>query len=583
MSSFINRFRRAGTSSKFGAKEDRNQKKRELPTYVEQDAETGEIDSSSKKKEDQAVDDKIDDAAGKEEEAQTKDVKATKPRTRKFVDSNVLKDREAGPSNKVGHAYSRLWKNYTTYSFSPIRFGNNSYFVPNGRLLQVILEQAIPLVARTNWIQKQEVGFNPYAAATGYFYLYYIQILRAKKAASDLVGQESSALTRFEKYNPFESIPIPDILVPFYESIVATQLSDTKYSWIVPTWGLTGPNDADWPNYAGFQHMTVDLPDHLRPNVPFMIANLATFGAMTNQQAQTHIDEDRIFTPASFDDGAQQPIRYQRLRFMNHTHDMTAAARNDAVSMTTALGASFPFQFWNENWREARRDIANSKFYVRNGINLAITVTNPTAAAGTNYIAYNNPGTTQPMVETVPMQKIDQYLFISKENNPVWFEYIREQMTIFAKHFPNGCKTLADIATTGGMESTIVCHQKFELPITNNGTDYVYPSATCGRFNSTASYYPRLFSDITGSFATTRNDVSENERLQALAVCINANPAIAIGTSIIRQGKFFSQNLTTDTVVQQSIGDMAETTPGAVPLYTDINDYVRDVLVVKPE
>nr|QLC36759.1 capsid protein [Sarcosphaera coronaria partitivirus] len=586
---FFNPFKRSGTRSKFGKTEDKGKGvQRELPTYQDQDQETGVQDSASKKKEDEKKDDAIDEAAGKENEEEVKDVKATKPTTKRVVKDNIAKDRQRQPTTQaIGRSYQRLWKEMTDYTFHPVKFGTNSYFVPNAEQLDRILRVALPLVARSNWIMKQELGFNPYAVATGYFYLYYVQILRAKEAASDLVGQESSALSRFKKYNAFESIPIPDILIPFYESIVATQMEDTKYSWIVPTWGFDDGTNGEWPNYATFDQMSrVEVADYLRPNVPFMLANLATFGARENRTGlYNHMDSDRVFTPANLDDQQTPPARHNRFRFMNHTHNLNTAANHGPISVLTELGASYPFQFWNDNYADARRDIAESKYFVRNGINFALTVTNPTAAAGTAHVGFTNPGTGQRFPETPAggLNKIDKYLFVAKENNPIWFEYIRDQMAIFCKHFPTGCKTLADVATTGGLESTVVAQLKLESPVTAGTTEYVYQDKYCGRNDSTIEYYPELFGDLTGAFATSRNDLENEERLQALSIAINANPAVARGTEVLREGRFYQQDLQNETTVQQRIGEMPENVPGAVPMYLNLRDFVKDDFVLKPE
>jgi len=587
----FNPFRRSGTKSRFGQKpDDKRNKERTLPVAQEPESDIESPQEDRKKKEDEANDAVLDNAAGKENESETKDTKATKPTGKKSVFGNVKKDRQSvATSSRAGgslRSYQRIWAEVSDYTMHPIKFGTNAYFIPNGMALHKMLEIAIPLVARTNWIQKQNGEFNPYAVAFGYFYMYYIQILRAKSSASDLAGQESSALTRFTKYNPLETIPVPDFMVPFFESIIATEMEDTKYSWIIPTWGYPqGTPEADWPNYAGLQSMEVSEADYLRPNIPFMLANLATFGAEENITGlYNHMDSARTFTPVSFIDNSDPttPVRHNRVQFMNQSNNMTSTTQRHTTSILTTLGASFPFQFWNDNYAEAQRYIGESNFFVRNGINIAAT--NRTPYHATTRTPFTNPVTGRAMTETVPLTKIDNYLFIAKENNPIWFSYIKEQMTIFAKHFPTDLKTFADIATTGGMESTIVGQMKFEDPLTAGGTDYVYPDQYCGETQNTLRYYPKLFRTITGSFATTRNDTERNEVLQAFAIAINSNPPMPIdATRPLRNGKFFTQSLTDRTVIQQIIGRMEQTAPGEIPLFNNWTDYIRDAFVNKPE
>jgi len=584
----FNPFKRSGTKSKFGMKKDET---RSLPSVQPEPETRSTTDVDSKKKEEDKKDEVIDSLAGKENESEVKDVVASKPSKGKEVSNNIAKNRTRdGIPNTIGRSYQRLWKEVTDYTFHPTKFGTNATFIPNAMQLQKLLEIAIPLVGRTNWILKQEPTFNPYAVAIGYFYMYYVQILRAKEAASDLVGQEASALSRFKKYNPMESIPIPDFLIPFYESIISTQLDDTKYSWIVPTWGYAKSTTTrgvtvykDWPYYDAINEMNdTKAADYLRPNIPYMIGNLALFGAREQRTGlYNHMTSDRVFEPISMTTATG--TRHTHIRFVNE--DVNLTSTNHHTAMLSHCGSTFPFQFWNDNYAEARTELSNSKFYVRNGIDYATTVINNTAAAGTAATHFHNPVTGRELHETpaVGLNKIDQYLFVSKEHNPIWFEYIRDQMTIFAKHFPVGLKTFADVATTGGLESSVVCQLKFDSPLTTAGTDYVYPDRYCSRDDSNIEHNEQLFQDLTGSFATSRNDLEHNERLQALSIAINANPAVAIGTEKVREGKFFDQSLTTDTVVQQSIGELGEDIKGLVPMYLNLRDYVKDDLKLKPE
>jgi hypothetical protein len=581
-------FKRSGTKSTFGApppRPARSNPVRNLPSYADQDREKKEKDEDKEKKDNDKKDDEIDSKEGKEDEKKTKDVQATKPTGKVSVKGNVASSRvRVEDSPKVGNAYSRLWSEVSQYTLHPIKFGSNAHFIPNGIPLQRLLEIAIPLVARTNWITKNEVTFNPYAVATGYLYLYYIQILRAKKAASDLVGQESSALTRFEKYHHFEEIPIPEFLVPYYESIVATQMEDMKYSWIIPTWGFEDANNAQWPAYAGYNDMTtVTYADFIRPNIPFMLSNLATFGAEEmSTDIFRHMDQDRVFSPINLDDGAVPPVRRAAARFMNGNHNLGNAAGHTMTDVLNTCGASMPFQFWDDNYMDARRHMSDSNFYVRGGINVALSTTTDLAAGA----AYTNPITGNAMVQTTALTSIDKYLFVAKENNPIWFEYILDQMVVFARHFPNNQKSLADIATTGGLESTIVTQLKFHEPIAAGPPPvHLYADYHCQKNNNTLKFYPKLLRDLTASFVTTRNDLERGEVLQGISIGINANPPVVQANNVekIRDGKFFAQRLDDNNVIQQYLGSMSNNFKGEIPMYVNWTNYVRDGFVTKPE
>jgi hypothetical protein len=440
-------------------------------------------------------------------------------------------------------------------------------------------------VARSNWIQKYEFTFNPYAVITGYLYIQQIQIGRAKKAAMDLKGREVSAIKRFESYNPFESIPIPDFLVPYYESIVATQMSDNKFSWIVPTWGFDDQAvpPVSWPSYAGFNSMTaVTFADFIRPNIPFMLSNLATFGAETGTGIFRHFDPERQFSPITMDDGGNPPVRRAAARFMNANHNLGNAAGHSMSDFLNTCGVSAPFQFWNDNMREAQTYMKTSNFFIPGGIDTVLSTTTDLAAGA----AYTNPVTGANMRQTKAITDIDEYLYIGKENNPLWFSYIREQMAIFCKHYPRDLKTLADIAVIGGMESTIKGQLKttYSTTVAPAPTSYVHTDYHIGRNNNIAKFYPRVFEPLKASFATPRVDIEREEALQAITFAINSDPPVlqANNNESIRRGKIFDYDYGSDLHMKLRIGDMELTTPGTIPMFGDWNDYVRDDFESKP-
>jgi hypothetical protein len=576
MSSRFNKF-----ASRFGTKSAHSKKdvERSLPHAQDDSPVIQETTKqrASANQDSNATDDKIAKDQDIESQDDKIDAKPTSPSTSKVVD-NVKSVRTKPVSTPTKGPYNMLWSSVLDYKFLPRRFAGISEFIPNAIPLDQMLRIALPLVSRSNWIQKNEITFNPYAVALGYFYLYYLQILRARMAASELTGQEASALSRIQKYVSFETIPVPGFLIPFYESIVSTLLDDVKFKWIVPSWGLL--TNADWPNYADFESTAADTAiNYVRPNIPFMVANLVTFGCNDRTTIANHMTASRVFEPTSLKTATNAPK--PDLRLMGVDVDVTDNALTNPIRALGCCGASFPFQFWNDNYPEVVEEFQNSDFFVRNGPNLALT--NSTGVTGG--ALYRNPNTGRNTVETLPFQKIDQYLFIAKENNPSWFKYCVSQMEIFCRHFPTDVTTFEKLATTGGMESTILAQLKFEDPITAGGNDYVYADRSLGLAQQrNQTWYPNRFRHMSATFQSNRADTERPEQLQALALAINANPPVtSAATDHFRRGKFFEQSAAAVDQVE-FIGSMDLDQPGIVPMYNDFDvGYIRELFIPKPD
>jgi len=404
------------------------------------------------------------------------------------------------------------------------------------------------------------------------YYLESIQILRAQKAAGELVGQDLSALARFEKYNSLESIMIPEPFIPLLESLAAVELEDVKYHWIVPQHRLTFTNATTFETIC--QPSELDL---FRPNIPFMLANLATFGATTRQELTNRIDEARVYTPLELkprNAGAViQPVRFIN---GNRTFDGVVANTDDVRNVIQMCGADHPFQFWNDNYYEAHLGIRNSRFFVANGINLGVT----------NLLLH--PETNNAIPEDRPFNSLDAYLFIAKNNNPSWFQYLSEQINIVARFFQNS-RPMSKIAVTGGMEPTVLCHLKLEEPLNYAGANhYIYADLHLGRARyDELEFYQNRFKSMSAAFTTTRGDIERNEELNAFSLGICANPPTVTGIAAhatFRGGRFFQDaHAGGDAMRAQRLGFTESTIPGDVPMYNGWHDdYVKPAFSKTP-
>lgn len=568
-------FGRKGTSSKFGAADEEAKK---LPAVKEESVTVASTSKKEKEKATDAVADKVDTEHQKEKEEETTDVQT--PQVKPKAQDGVLMTRGGTSSNATpSGVYSMLWKGKTDYRMSPIEYTSTAQWVPNLMSFKPIIEECARLVGQSDHCRKHNQTFNPYAFATGIYYLSFIQILRAQKAAGKLIGQDSSALARFEKYNPLASIMIPEPFIPFFEAIVATQLKDAKYRWITPTHGL------DFTNRNTLEHhMTPSNVDVIRPNLLFMLMNLNTFGAYSRTDMPTHLDDARIFTPVKLDRTAGNTTRF--LNGNRHFDDAwpNSSRGTEVENVIQMCGANTVFQFWNDNYLAAHDYMARSNYFVENGVTLqgrTLTLTNVANARAIDGVNFDQ---AFPAGQTI--NSLDKYLFIAKENNPSWVKYLVANINYVARFF-KASKPFSKIATTGGLECGVITTLKLETPQAANNNRYVYEDLRLGRANrSSAPFYGDRFGAMTASFRTTRADLEENEELNAICIGINANPPVSphANDHTIRSGRFF-----TDIVQGMQFSEMLSLgfdepeVQGTVPMYSDLkDDFVAALFDRKP-
>nr|WCQ76438.1 capsid [Hebeloma mesophaeum partitivirus 2] len=567
MSFLLSKFKRKGTRADFSQPKSSLPPARDEPTVIESSTTTAE---EIKKKE--AVDKDVDKHVDRDPKADETDVIPAPSSRKGKVKDNIVSARGATSSTVAPSAmFAAFWSGLQNYRLQPLTFSTVAWFVPNAMPLIALLEIAVPLVARSNWIMKNETTFMPYAVQVALCYIYYICILRAREAAGQLTGRESSALTRFRKMVKEEKVIIPGPFVPYFYNIVATQLEDRKYNWVVPSYG----DLSHFTNFTEASHADVAALNYMRPMIPGMLAQLATIGTMDAATLTGRIDEDRIFTSIDLDRAANTHV------FGANRDFHTAGNLSSIHHFMLSAGMTTPIQFWNENWTDAARHLRNSEFY---GIP-APTATDAAMTTGIDIVSIQ--GRTLPNgVANAKMTKdctnIDSFLFLEKDKNANWSAYIFEQLAVFAKHF-DGNKNLSEMPTVGGMETSVLCQMRTP---TAHGTPalYLYPNNDLNvATRANVKWYDNRFKQLTGYFRSTRADVTQEEQYQALAFAPNALPPIQ-GLDAedprkkFRSGNYFDHmNGATDRMDLMQIGESSNAIPGQVNLYQG-----WDIDVVRP-
>lgn len=568
MSFLLSGFRRKGTRANF------KDNKAILPNVQEERTHVEHSTKVEEGKERREVDKEVDKHEDRDEQADDRDKPTSSSKDKGKVKDNVAVGR-SGTTNltSVNEVFAKFWSGSKHYHMKPLTFSSASWFVPNALPLIVLCNIAIPLVARTKWILQEERTFLPYAVATALCYVYYIRILQAKEAAGELTGRESSALTRFRKMVKEEKVIIPGPFVPFFYNIVATQLEDRKYDWVIPHYGDLADFAVADPRNPSYPDSFSDV-NYLRPIIPHMLAMLSSFGSYQttgNGNITTRVDDELIFTPVDIDGTANRTI------FGRATDFTTANTMANPNRHFMSCGTTVPFQFWNENYPDALNHLRRSKFFgTRSGANSSTGID---IAVTTGRTLPNNVGA----ITVKDCHLIDNFLFLEKDKNAAWSSYIFDQLAVFAKHF-KGNKNLSELPTTGGMETSIICQLRTPTAHTNG---YVYDSNNLGiTGGDTQRWYMDRFDNMNGYFRSTRADITREEELQAITFAPNALPPIHnANRSLFRGGDYFDHingaNVATDLL---EIGDPSNEVKGYVEMYQGwSSDVVRQLFIAKPE
>jgi hypothetical protein len=530
----------------------------------------------------------IDDSAAADHKAKTLTADDPEPTTttNPIGKKQQVQIRTATSSAAPNSHFTRFWNLYSDYKFIHVESSDPiARFVPNALPLIMLLNQALDLIASSSWLQKNEMRFNPYAVLTGYCYMYFIQILRAKKASSDLQGRDASALSRFEKFIKLSTVPVPAFLVPYFETIVSTQLEDAKYEWISPSFG----DLSDLSTFARFGENTSQLLGLIRPPMPVMLAFLAQIGAQPQTEYAAHLSSDSEWNPIDLDRTAGQTTR---LFGSDIDFSVNNAASNPA-RILLQCGISADVRFPNDNVWQAIKSQARSEFYGEKlsaqtanvkttGIDVIITPNNAAGNAIPIPRSRGGAAATNHFLETKDARSIDAFLFLEKEKNPRWFVYLKDQMEMFSQFFTD-VKTFEDISSTGGMTSSVLSELR---TVQAHAGHYQFPNVNLGHYPNTIDWRNDDLNSLAVYHRATRADIPREDQLQALAFAPNALPPVrevittAASAQLFRSGSYFDDMVT--QVNQYEVGVSGDH-PGAYQLYQGWKtDIIRPTYTAKP-
>jgi hypothetical protein len=580
---FSTLFRRKGTRSTYKSAAPKVSLPSEVPvsTSVQNTAEQED------RREIKAVDQQVDSEVGRKDNQPDQHTQASS--SGQVRDNVAISRGKTSTGASAKGVFADLWATANTIHINPITYSDSAFWIPNAIGLQTLCQIVIPMVARTKYVREEQRTFIPYMAEVALYYLYYIFILRAKEAAGQLTGREATALTRFKKAHPEEKITIPEPFIPFFYTIVATQLEDRKYSWVCPTYG-------DLSHFNSFEntHDSMTL-NYLRPNIPFMLGLLNSIRRVDGTNFEEYFDDNNIYRPVAWN-AADGTVQQVRLFNRNITRDNTAMTDNVLMPMCS-LGFSSPFQFWNENGITAIENFKRSGFVGQRtaitantqttGIDITITTPhpNPKQVAGTNFL------------QTKDCSQIDDFLFLEKTKNAHWADPLFESLNVVAKHFKNNM-TLADMPSVGGMECSMLCDLRTPGTHTHGAAPlqrYKYANPRLGYANRDeldfGNFVDGPFTGLQAYFRTTRADVTREEQLQGITLGTNAIPPITIDADVyaqIREGDFFSHmNTNAHTIEATNIGEIgvaSTAVKGVVDMYQGLDvNFVRPRFISKPE
>jgi hypothetical protein len=407
--------------------------------------------------------------------------------------------------------FGLTWRSEANYRMVAERHPEVNTYVPSSLGLFSLLEAAEKRVNTTKHVSQHEVDYLPYAVKVYYAIMYYMQILRARRESGVIEGFENSLLKRFEIKYPMNSLPCAEIVFGYFSTIIATQLPEAKYDWIVPRIATTGAPARPLVETALSATPVANGAAFLQPLVPHMIAILNTFIHQTTTTLPDHMEEGDTYIPVDLHVAAHGDAHIFNVDIRDNTD-----THQNMKDVLACAGVSTPFIFGNNNYAQAAKYARRSDF----GRDIKPVVTTQDVA-GTD------------LDDAYTYSDLDTFLLMPKQSDLRFFAYLREQAVIHARFFDK-VYHFSDVQTTGGLETTVICQLKLDRSNANGGRQYdnVHTDVT-----RQAQWYHNPFTKLIAGFATNRAGMRRNEELQAFAYGINSNLPIHIVH--IRTGAFW--------------------------------------------
>jgi hypothetical protein len=452
------------------------------------------------------------------------------------------------------------WRSEANYRMIAEHHPETNYYVPSSLALFSLLEAAEDKINIRKYISQHEQTYNPYAVKVYYAYMYYFQILRARRDSGTIDGYENSLLKRFEMKFPMSSLPCAEITYGYFSTIIATELAEAKYDWIAPYIAHSGMKPAQPRRNTSYADTSItNGAVFLQPSIPHMVAILNTF----IHHDQTSLDNQMIdgdtYIPVTISQAAGH-TRSQifGVDLFNDNNDH----KNLKVILATT-GVSTPVIFGNDNYAIAAKHARRTDF--GRDINIVVNTTstlNGRAGLTADY-TYGD---------------LDEFLLMPKTSNLRFFGYLRDQAVIHARFFDK-VYHFQDVQTTGGLETTVLCQLKATGPTGRRFTD------TDIGIGQTFNWYHQPFRTLHAGFGTNRAGLRRNEELQAFAYGTNALMPIVLPLSL-HLGLFWSNHEWIQSIFfdidNANSPDINALTASGKPMFTDHNSMALRCIRDKP-
>nr|QDW81314.1 coat protein [Rhizoctonia solani partitivirus 7] len=444
-----------------------------------------------------------------------------------IVKSNQRQIYDEGESSRAGKAYFGFWNLEVDYHLEDIHHDIVNEYTVNCMAMFVILQACDVFVSGNNWVQRYAPEYLHYGTLCYYSILFYYQILRARRAAGKIIeGTEGKFLRRFEKKFKPEMLIVCGPLVPFFSSIIAHDMGDGKYDWIVPR--------------IAIEMMTGQLLDftardgavYLQPTIPYMLGFLRTmisnqFYTAATTDEDTYTDGNGDIIPGNIADVTIFGMRIQQ------------GQANDAddIDLLSSTGFSSPTMCTIEQLGKARMNWNRSSFAELNVGMLNLGARN----RGTDGMITNVDGTQS-------IAGIANFLCMPNESNMNFMYKLIENANTHANMFKHKTN-MSKIPNVGGRDMLVL--GTFKRHEATAAAANHYADIHLGRTDANVNWYPQLFNNMTCSFSTDRADAHRVDELQAFAFAVNSElpiiqangpPQVLVGnTAIQRTGPYFRE------------------------------------------
>nr|QLC36775.1 capsid protein [Sarcosphaera coronaria partitivirus] len=323
-------------------------------------------------------------------------------------------------------AFSLLMNSMKNIGSSRVKVIQDSSFVPSCHIMYEILSAMHNCTADNTYIYRTNQHYHPLLSRLYYGILFWIQVLRAKRAANQESSFERNFLRNIDERYPFETLPVAGPLVGYFSTIAAHMPADPKFeqTYVYPT----------TPDFLN------DCRIWTMPHIPALIYAIKTMQNVTEanfvaKAGPSAAHQDSVFVSKTwrpYGVGVVVPD------IAENTTTYVFGERITATDKAVAAPNQYQFEHTATSWYKS----------VNPAINTPLTMANSTLIARKEYLEQ-----VKLPAPKANIQDVEDFLGLEECK---WFEKLVDIASTEASYF-KGTSNFSEVDTISGPAITVTC------------------------------------------------------------------------------------------------------------------------------